>query len=102
MKVGFSPPVQIQQVTGPNPGFVPSGDAMYGTNTAKYGMGAGDLGCMWDDHNGTTFHVFGDNFKTCTPAFAGPTGTDWQPNALGRSSNIDLIKRITFDTCTGG
>jgi D-arabinan endo alpha-(1,5)-arabinofuranosidase len=97
VKLGFSPPVLIQQVTGPNPGFIPSGNARYGTNTAKYGVGAADLGCMWDNRDGTTFHVFGDNFKICTPAFDGPTGEDWQPNALGRSSNIDLINGIRFD-----
>lgn len=97
MQLSFNPPAMIQQVTGPNPGHAVQGNPLYTTNTYQYGMGAADLGCMWSGANGTTFHVFGDNYKTCTPAFAGPSGTDWQPNAIGRSSNVDLINGIRFD-----
>lgn len=77
--------VQIDEVTGPN--------------TQQYGMGAADLGVMWQSGS-TTFHAFGDNFKTLTghdSTDGGPIGSDWRPNALGRSSELDFRHGIVFD-----
>lgn len=82
MKITPQIAVQIDEVTGPN--------------TLPYGMGGADLGVMWQS-GATTFHAFGDNYKIVHPAFTGPTGTDWRPNALGRSSQLSFHDGIVFD-----
>jgi len=74
--------VQVDQVTGPN--------------TLPWKMGGADLGVMWQGKD-NIFHAFGDNFTTVHPAFTGPTGTDWKPNTLGRSSFVNFQNGISFD-----
>lgn len=72
---------QVQQITGPL--------------SAQWDMDGADLGVAWSDGT-SVFHAFGDNYTSVIPGNDGPTGTDWQPNALGWDTTTDLTKGIQY------
>lgn len=72
---------QVQQITGPL--------------SARWGIDGADLGVAWSD-GVSVFHVFGDNYSSAVPGFGGPTGTDWQPNALGWDTTGDLCTEFQY------
>lgn len=81
--------ILVAQITGNGSG-----------QTGHWQMGGADLGVMWlNPDTNVTFHAFGDNFKTVQEPspFSGPVGSDWKPNALGRSTFVDFRGGVTWN-----
>lgn len=72
---------QVQQITGPL--------------SSQWHLSGADLGVAWFDGI-SVFHVFGDNYSSVVPSFDGPTGSGWQPNALGWDTGSDISHGISY------
>ncbi len=66
------------------------------TDTASvWGVGATDLGIMWDDGQGGVLAAFGDTFVE--PGAEGAGTGEWRSNVLLRSTDTSLADGMAFD-----